>query len=69
MKPDALLRTASERTGEVRQQKYLQMVNVMEDLIRFTIHTRENKDYLLDRYSERKASVAALSERVNQKSI
>jgi len=45
------------------------MANVMEDLIGFTIHTRENKDYLLDRYSERKASVAALAERVNQKSI
>jgi len=31
--------------------------------------TKDRKDYLLDRYSERKESAAELSKRVNQKSI
>lgn len=48
---------------------YDRMVDVMEELIKFTLLTRDNKDYLLDRYSERKESAAELSKRVNQKSI
>lgn len=46
---------------------YDRMVDVMEELVKFTILTRDNKDYLLDRYSERKESAAELSKRVNQK--
>ena len=45
------------------------MVDVMEELMKFTILTRDNKAYLLDRYSERKESAAELSKRVNQKAI
>ncbi|MFQ1699593.1 arsenical resistance protein ArsH [Loktanella agnita] len=48
---------------------YDRMVDVMEELMKFTLLTRDNKDYLVDRYSERKESAAALMARVNQKAI
>ncbi|WP_321326012.1 arsenical resistance protein ArsH [uncultured Parasphingorhabdus sp.] len=48
---------------------YDRMVDVMEELTKFTLLTRNNKDYLLERYSERKESAAELSQRVNQKAI
>ncbi len=48
---------------------YDRMVDVMEELMKFTLLTRDNKDTLLDRYSERKESAADLSKRVNQKAI
>lgn len=48
---------------------YDRMVDVMEELMKFTLLTRDNKDCLLDRYSERKESAAELSKRINQKSI
>ena len=48
---------------------YDRMVDVMEELMKFTLLTRDNKECLLDRYSERKESAAELSKRVNQKSI
>ncbi|MGB0660007.1 MAG: arsenical resistance protein ArsH [Mangrovicoccus sp.] len=46
---------------------YDRMVDVMEELMKFTLLTRDQKDYLVDRYSERKESAAELSERVNKK--
>lgn len=46
---------------------YDRMVDVMEELMKFTLLTRDNKGYMLDRYSERKESAAELSKRVNQK--
>lgn len=48
---------------------YDRMVDVMEELMKFTLLTRDNKECLLDRYSERKESAVELSKRVNQKSI
>ena len=48
---------------------YDRMVDVMEELMKFTLLTRDNKAYLLDRYSERKESAEELSARVNQKAI
>jgi arsenical resistance protein ArsH len=45
------------------------VVDVMEELVKFTLLTRDVSPYLVDRYSERKESAEALSQRVNQKSI
>ncbi|MEL7273662.1 MAG: arsenical resistance protein ArsH [Pseudomonadota bacterium] len=48
---------------------YNRMVDVMEELVRFTMLTRDIKDHLVDRYSERVESREDLSKRVNQKSL
>lgn len=48
---------------------YDRIVDVMEELTKFTILTRGKSEYLVDRYSERKESAAELSKRVNQRSI
>jgi arsenic resistance protein ArsH len=48
---------------------YDRIVDVMEELMKFTLLTRDCADYLVDRYSERKESAAELSKRVNQRSI
>lgn len=48
---------------------YDRVVDVMEELIKFTLLTRGCSNYLVDRYSERKESAEELSKRVNQRSI
>ena len=48
---------------------YDRVVDVMEELMKFTLLTRDIGPYLVDRYSERKESAAELSKRVNQRSI
>jgi arsenic resistance protein ArsH len=48
---------------------YDRVVDVMEELVKFTLLTRDIAPYLVDRYSERKESAEELSKRVNQKSI
>ena len=59
-----------DETGRMKPSPfYDRVVDVMEELVKFTILTRDNKAYLLDRYSERKESAADLSKRVNQKAI
>ena len=46
---------------------YDRMVDVMEELVKFTLLTRDVSPYLVDRYSERKESGEALIARVNAK--
>jgi arsenic resistance protein ArsH len=48
---------------------YDRVVDVMEELFKFTLLTRDVAPYLLDRYSERKENAEALSRRVNQRAL
>ncbi|WP_353092328.1 arsenical resistance protein ArsH [Methylibium sp.] len=48
---------------------YERVVDVMEELMKFTLLTRDVAPYLVDRYSERKESADALSLRVSQRAI
>lgn len=45
---------------------YNRMVDVMEELVKFTVLTRDRNDYLLDRYSERVESADELVKRINK---
>jgi arsenic resistance protein ArsH len=45
---------------------YERVVDVMEELIKFTLLTRDVAPYLVDRYSERRESAEEMSKRVNQ---
>lgn len=48
---------------------YDRVVDVMEELMKFTLLLRPHGGYLVDRYSERKESPEALSQRVNQQRL
>ena len=48
---------------------YDRIVDVMEELMKFTLLTRDVAPYLVNRYSERKESAEALSKRMKQGSI
>ena len=59
-----------EEDGRMKPSAYYdRLVDVMEELVKFTLLTRDIAPYLVDRYSERKESADELSMRVNQKSI
>jgi arsenic resistance protein ArsH len=59
-----------EEDGRMKPSAYYdRVVDVMEELVKFTLLTRDVAPYLVDRYSERKESAEELSKRVNQKSI
>lgn len=48
---------------------YNRIVDVVEELVKFTLLTRGKSDYLTDRYSERVESAEETSKRVNQRSL
>ena len=48
---------------------YDRIVDVCEELLKFTLLTRDISDHLVDRYSERKESAEELMDRVNQRAI
>ena len=48
---------------------YNRIVDVLEELMKFTLLTRDQNDFLLDRYSERVENAEQVSARVNQRSI
>ncbi|CAM3686007.1 hypothetical protein GCM10027565_26090 [Bordetella tumulicola] len=48
---------------------YDRIVEVVEELMKFTLLTRNIEPYLLDRYSERNGTPNELSKRLNQQSI
>jgi len=59
-----------EEDGRMKPSPYYErVVDVMEELVKFTLLTRGCADYLVDRYSERRESAEALSKRVNLRSI
>ena len=59
-----------DEEGRMKPSAYYdRVVDVMEELMKFTLLTRDVAPYLVDRYSERRESAAQLSKRVNQKSI
>jgi arsenic resistance protein ArsH len=52
--------------GRMKPSSYYdRVVDVMEELMKFTLLTRDVSPYLTDRYSERKESGEALMQRVN----
>tara|TARA_R110002167_G_scaffold345963_1_gene556455 strand:- start:6743 stop:7462 length:720 start_codon:yes stop_codon:yes gene_type:complete len=57
-----------EENGRMKPSPYYnRIVDVMEELMKFTLLLRDNKDYLVDRYSERVETAEQVSQRVNQK--
>jgi arsenic resistance protein ArsH len=59
-----------DEAGRMKPSPYFdRVVDVMEELVKFTWLTRDVSPYLVNRYSERKESAEALSLRVNQKSM
>ena len=59
-----------DEAGRMKPSSYYdRVVDVMEELFKFTLLTRDVSPYLVDRYSERKESAEALSNRVSQRAL
>ena len=59
-----------EEDGRMKPSSYYdRIVDVMEELVKFTLLTRERAAYLVDRYSERKETAADVSARVGQRNM
>ena len=59
-----------DEAGRMKPSAYYdRVVDVMEELVKFTLLSRDVSPYLVDRYSERKESAQELMKRVNQNAI
>jgi arsenic resistance protein ArsH len=59
-----------DEAGRMKPSPYYnRIVDVMEELMKFTLLLRDRSTYLTDRYSERVESAEDLAKRVNQRSI
>ncbi len=59
-----------DEAGRMKPSAYYdRVVDVMEELMKFTLLTRDVAPYMVDRYSERKETAEQLSQRVNQRAI
>lgn len=59
-----------DEAGRMKPSAYYdRLVDVMEELVKFTLLTRDVAPYLVDRYSERRESAEALTKRVDQRAI
>lgn len=59
-----------DEAGRMKPSSYYdRMVDVMEELVKFTLLTRDISSLLVDRYSERKESLVATQERAGLKSM
>lgn len=62
--------TEFDEAGRMKPSAYYdRVVDVMEELVKFTLLLRDHQEMLVDRYSERKESAEQLMVRVNQRSI
>ena len=59
-----------DESGRMKPSAYYdRVVDVMEELVKFTVLLRDRQEFLVDRYSERKETAEQLMTRVNQRSI
>jgi arsenic resistance protein ArsH len=59
-----------DEAGRMKPSSYYdRLVDVVEELVKFTLLTRDISPHLVDRYSERKESLEAASARVSQQKI
>ncbi len=59
-----------DEAGRMKPSSYYErVVDVMEELFKFTLLTRDVSSFLVDRYSERRESAEELAKRVNIRSI
>jgi arsenical resistance protein ArsH len=59
-----------DEAGRMKPSAYYErVVDVMEELVKFTLLTRDVAPYLVDRYSERRESAAELSKRIHQRTL
>jgi arsenic resistance protein ArsH len=59
-----------DQAGRMKPSSYYErLVDVMEELVKFTLLTRDVSSYLVDRYSERRENSDELAKRVNQRAL